>query len=77
MTSAIQTATGVYIAHPAIANPVVSGENVSDSESECWNTDLVDSDLISFHDCGDTTNVTERRLAIIAREIKRVLDADQ
>lgn len=77
VTSAIQTATGVYITHPAIANPVVIGEKVSESESESWNTDLVDSDLISFHDCGDTTNVTERKLAIIAREIKRVLDADQ
>jgi tetratricopeptide (TPR) repeat protein len=77
VTSAIQTVTGVYIAHPAIANPVVVGETGFDSESECWNTDLVDTDLISFHDCGDTTNVTERRLAIIAREIKRVLDADQ
>lgn len=65
VTSATQMATGVLITHPVIAQPVI------------WNADIIETDLISFGDaCSDTTNVIERRLAIVAREIKRALDAE-
>ena len=87
VTSAAQTATGVLMSHPVIAQPVISqpvtSQPVSTEPSEIesnpaiWNADIIETDLISFgHDCGDTTNVIERRLAIVAREIKRALDRE-
>jgi tetratricopeptide (TPR) repeat protein len=69
VTSATQMATGVLITHPAVSQPVIS-------QPTMWNTDIIETDLILFSGArSDTTNVIERRLAVVAREIKRALDA--
>lgn len=80
IVQATKLITGMMVDLP----PTVSVEQASDealvqlAPEQIWSHQIIQSDLIEFEESSfGETNVIERRLAVIAREIQRAVEADE